>query len=64
MARVPVRIEVDPARLRAADLPYLVGDPSRADRECGWRATRPFADTLGDVLEDWRRSGAGGTGRS
>ena len=55
LARVPVRVEVDPARLRPADLPYLVGDPSLTERECGWRPVRPFADTLADVLEDRRR---------
>jgi GDP-4-dehydro-6-deoxy-D-mannose reductase len=55
-ASVPVRIEVDPARLRPADLPYLVGDPSRIERDCGWRVTRPFAETLGDVLAEWRRA--------
>lgn len=53
-ARVPVRHEVDPARLRPADVPYLVGDPSLAARDCGWRARIPLDDTLRDVLEDWR----------
>jgi GDP-4-dehydro-6-deoxy-D-mannose reductase len=56
LARVSVRVEVDPARLRPADLPYLVGDPERTARETGWRATRPFATTLADVLEEWRRA--------
>ena len=54
MARVPVRVEVDPARLRPADLSYLVGDPSRTARECGWRVTRPLAETLADVVGEWR----------
>ncbi len=53
-ARVEVRIEVDPARLRPADVPYLVGDPARAARDTGWRARRPLAETLRDVLEEWR----------
>jgi GDP-4-dehydro-6-deoxy-D-mannose reductase len=61
MASVPVRVEVDPARLRPADLPYLVGDPSRTERECGWRAGRPLAGTLADVLEEWRLREAAGT---
>lgn len=54
LSNVPVEIEVDPARLRPADVPYLVGDASRALAECGWSVTRPLADTLRDVLEDWR----------
>ena len=54
MARVDVRIEVDPSRLRPADTPWLVGDPSLAERETGWKVTRPFEQTLADVLEEWR----------
>jgi GDP-4-dehydro-6-deoxy-D-mannose reductase len=54
LARVPVRVEVDPARLRPADLPYLVGDPELTANECGWRVTRPLEETLADVLAEWR----------
>lgn len=57
LARVPVRHEVDPARFRPADVPYLVGDPSRARRDCGWSVTRPLEQTLRDVLDDWRAKG-------
>jgi len=54
MARVEVRIEVDPARLRPADVPFLVGDPSRVHRDTGWQVARPLEQTLADVLEEWR----------
>jgi GDP-D-mannose dehydratase len=54
MASVQVTVEVDAARLRPADTPWLVGDPARAARDTGWRVTRPFADTLRDVLDEWR----------
>ena len=54
LARTPVRVEVDPARLRPADLPYLVGDPERTAQACGWRVTRPLETTLRDVLAEWR----------
>ncbi|HTR96258.1 MAG TPA: GDP-mannose 4,6-dehydratase [Candidatus Acidoferrales bacterium] len=54
MARVPVRVDVDPALLRPADVPYLVGDPSRVHAATGWRAEIPFERTLADVLEEWR----------
>lgn len=53
-ARVPVRIEVDPARFRPADLPYLVGDPSALAADTGWRARTALDRTLDDVLTDWR----------
>ena len=54
MARVEVRVEVDPARLRPADVPYLVGDPSKIERDTGWRAGIPFDRTLAEVLNEWR----------
>ena len=57
MASVAVRVEVDPARLRPADVPYLVGDPSLAASECGWTVTLPLEQTLRDVLDDWRARG-------
>jgi GDP-4-dehydro-6-deoxy-D-mannose reductase len=57
-AHVKIRIEVDPARLRPADIPWLVGDPGLAERDTGWRVQLPLLDTLRDVLGEWRRLGA------
>jgi GDP-4-dehydro-6-deoxy-D-mannose reductase len=54
MARVPVRIEVDPGRVRPADVPYLVGDPSRVTTETGWRPRFKLDDTLLDLLNHCR----------
>ena len=53
-ARTSVRVEVDPARMRPADLPWLVGDPSAVHRDTGWSAKTPIEKTLEDVLEYWR----------
>jgi GDP-4-dehydro-6-deoxy-D-mannose reductase len=53
-ARLPIRIEVDPARSRPADVPFLVGDPSRIEAECGWRASTPLDGTLDALLADAR----------
>ena len=55
-ARVPITIEVDPERLRPADVPYLVGDPSKIQRECSWQTEIPLDQTLADVLAAWRAS--------
>jgi GDP-4-dehydro-6-deoxy-D-mannose reductase len=54
MSRVPVRVEVEPSRLRPVDVPYLVGDPSAIARDTGWRAAIPLERTLADVIEDAR----------
>jgi GDP-4-dehydro-6-deoxy-D-mannose reductase len=54
LARVPIGVEPDPARMRPADVRWLVGDPSRIARDTGWRAATPLGQTLADVLEEWR----------
>lgn len=54
LSRVPVRIVVDPTKLRPSDTPLLLGDPSRIERELNWRAEIPLERTLGDLLAYWR----------
>lgn len=58
LARVAIRVEVDPARLRPADVPWLVGDPAKIARDTGWRCEIPLERTLADVLEEWRGRGS------
>ena len=53
-AQVPVRVEIDPSRLRSADSPRLVGDASRLTQATGWRPEIPFERTIDDLLEYWR----------
>jgi GDP-4-dehydro-6-deoxy-D-mannose reductase len=53
-ARVPVRVEVDPARLRPNDIPVLVGDPTRLRDATGWTPKIPFDQMLEDLLDYWR----------
>ena len=54
-ARIPLRIEQDPARMRPADVPWLVGDPAAIARDVGWTPSIPFEQTLDDVLDGWRQ---------
>jgi GDP-4-dehydro-6-deoxy-D-mannose reductase len=49
-----IEVEIDPARLRPADIPMLVGDGSRFAEATGWRPEIEFERTLGDLLEWWR----------
>ena len=51
LAGVEVRIEIDPARFRPSELPYLVGDPARL-QGLGWRASRLLDDALRDALHE------------
>lgn len=54
MARVPIRIEVDQARFRPADLPHLVGDPAKLAQASGFRPSIEIDETLADLLEEAR----------
>lgn len=53
-SEVDVEVEVDPERLRAADIPYLVGDPTKFSTVTGWQPDIPLVQTLGDLLNWWR----------
>jgi GDP-4-dehydro-6-deoxy-D-mannose reductase len=53
LAGVRARFEVDPALLRAAELPISVGDPGKL-RRLGWNASRSIADALRDALAEAR----------
>jgi GDP-4-dehydro-6-deoxy-D-mannose reductase len=53
-ARVPLRIETDPGRLRAQDTPALVGDSTRLHQATGWQPEISFDRTMDDLLEYWR----------
>ncbi len=52
-ARVEVR--QDPARLRPADLPALVGNPARLRATTSFTARHALDDTLRDLLDHWRQ---------
>ena len=55
-SRTEVEVEVDPKRLRAADIPYLVGDHTRFTHDTGWQPEIPLVTTLGDLLSWWREN--------
>lgn len=56
MSYVPVQIEVDPGRLRPADVPRMVGDATRLRQDTGWQPEIALEQTLIDILEHARRN--------
>lgn len=53
-ARVNIEIEVEPARLRAADVARMVGDPAKVKAHADWRPCYAIRKTVSDMLEYWR----------
>ena len=54
LARVPVRTELDPERVRAGVSPVLVLDSSRFRARTGWSPGIPLERSLSDTLDFWR----------
>lgn len=51
-----IKISVDKSRLRAADIPVLRGDNSKAAKELGWAPRYELPEALSACLDFWRRS--------
>lgn len=54
MARLDVKVEADPERMRPSDVPVLLGSAERFHDATGWTPQIPFEQTLRDLLEYWR----------
>lgn len=61
-AKVPVRVESDPARMRPSDVRFLAGNFSRLERATGWRPQISFDRMLDDLLNYWREQASTGRG--
>jgi GDP-4-dehydro-6-deoxy-D-mannose reductase len=48
-------IDVDPSMIRPLEVPIQYADCSKIHAATGWRTEIPFEQTLGDILDDWRR---------
>jgi GDP-4-dehydro-6-deoxy-D-mannose reductase len=60
-ARIPVRHEVDPARLRAHDARDMRGSHERLTAATGWKPEIALDRTVLDTLDWWRERCAAGT---
>jgi len=54
IARVPVEVRDDPERMRASEVPVLVGDASKLRAQTGWAPHYTLAASLRDVYADAR----------
>ncbi|MFZ5916616.1 MAG: GDP-mannose 4,6-dehydratase [Chloroflexota bacterium] len=54
MSKVRITTERDPARMRPSDVPDVVCDLGKLNRDTGWQPTIPFQQSLADVLDYWR----------
>jgi GDP-4-dehydro-6-deoxy-D-mannose reductase len=51
---LPVRHEVNPARVRGHDVPEVRGSSERLRAACGWEPRIPLERTVADALQTWR----------
>jgi len=56
MAKVPIKHEVDPARLRPSDVTLQIPDTRKFRDATGWEPEIPAQKTLGDLLDYHRES--------
>jgi GDP-4-dehydro-6-deoxy-D-mannose reductase len=54
LARRPVEVQIDPARVRPVDQPLLVADASKLRTTTGWVPAHTIEETLSDMLENDR----------
>jgi GDP-4-dehydro-6-deoxy-D-mannose reductase len=54
IARVPVEIREDPARMRASDLPVLSGDSTKLRAATGWEPQYSLTDSLREIYANAR----------
>jgi GDP-4-dehydro-6-deoxy-D-mannose reductase len=54
-SHLEIACEVDPARLRAGEVPEVRGCARRLHDATGWEPEIPLDRTVGDALESWRR---------
>lgn len=51
-----IDVQIDPHRLRKADIPCLIGDTSKIKAETGWTPEISLKQTLHDLLDFWRNT--------
>lgn len=55
MARCPIRVEQDPAKMRPSDTPVICCDHSKLTEHTGWEPSIQMEQMLDEVMQEWRR---------
>jgi GDP-4-dehydro-6-deoxy-D-mannose reductase len=55
MSRASIQVRQDPKRMRPSDAPEIRCDATRIREQTGWETTISFEQSLGDILEYWRK---------
>lgn len=55
MAKLPIEVKKDPAKMRASDIPLIEPDISRLHEDTGWSADISMEQTIADTLGYWRK---------
>lgn len=56
LAKLPIEVKKDPARMRASDIPLIEPDVSRIAEDTGWKAEISMEQTIEDTLNYWREN--------
>jgi GDP-4-dehydro-6-deoxy-D-mannose reductase len=54
-ARVKIKFETDPKKLRPSDIPDFIADFTKLNQLTGWKPEIPFEKSLEDILDYWRK---------
>jgi GDP-4-dehydro-6-deoxy-D-mannose reductase len=56
LAKIPIEVHIDPAKVRPVDQPMLIADASKLRTAVGWEPRYSIQSTLTDMLESARKS--------
>ena len=52
---IPIKVEIDPSKLRPVDVPVIEADIRKLVKCTGWRREIPLSQTLKETLDYWRQ---------
>lgn len=59
LSGAPMKVVLDPERLRPVDVPVVLGDNTKIVGDTGWKPEIPLEQTLADILTWWRHKISG-----